>query len=99
MWIHGHRLSRGPVHSRDIEKEQLKMNDIGKPLEPGHKDHFVFLNRASFARWAPIPLRLIVGYGFMQHGFAKLSKGPDAFAGILRAMGVPSPHFMAWATL
>ena len=29
------------------------------------------------ARWAPIPLRLIVGYGFMEHGFAKLAKGPD----------------------
>jgi hypothetical protein len=24
--------------------------------------------RASLARWAPIPLRLIVGYGFMEHG-------------------------------
>ncbi len=51
------------------------------------------------ARWAPIPLRLIVGYGFMEHGYAKLSKGPDAFAGILQAMGVPSPHFMAWSTI
>src|SRR5258707_11070439 len=53
----------------------------------------------SIARWAPIPLRLIVGFGFMQHGFAKLSKGPDAFAGILHAMGVPAPHFMAWSTI
>ena len=25
---------------------------------------------SALARWAPIPLRLIVGYGFMQHGFA-----------------------------
>ena len=50
-------------------------------------------------RWAPIPLRLIVGYGFMEHGFAKLSRGPDAFAAILQAMGVPSPHLMAWFTI
>ena len=50
------------------------------------------------ARWAPIPLRLIVGYGFMQHGLAKLSRGPDAFAAILQGMGVPSPHLMAWLT-
>jgi putative oxidoreductase len=51
------------------------------------------------ARWAPIPLRLIVGYGFMEHGFAKLARGSDAFATILDAIGVPAPHFMAWATI
>jgi putative oxidoreductase len=51
------------------------------------------------ARWVPIPLRLIVGFGFMEHGFAKLSKGPEAFAGILQALAVPAPHFMAWATI
>jgi len=31
-------------------------------------------------RWAPIPLRLIVAFGFMQHGYAKLVKGPETFA-------------------
>jgi putative oxidoreductase len=51
------------------------------------------------ARWSPVPLRMIVGYGFMQHGFAKLSKGPDMFAGILQGMGVPAPHLMAWLTI
>jgi putative oxidoreductase len=51
------------------------------------------------ARWSAIPLRLIVGCGFMQHGFAKLSRGPDAFAAILQAMGVPYPHLMAWLTI
>ena len=56
-------------------------------------------SRFPIARWSPIPLRLIVGYGFMQHGVAKLSKGPDAFAAILQAMGVPSPHLMAWLTI
>jgi uncharacterized membrane protein YphA (DoxX/SURF4 family) len=34
----------------------------------------------------------------MAHGFAKLAKGPDAFAFILHALGVPAPHLMAWAT-
>jgi len=57
------------------------------------------LTRCPGARWSPIPLRLIVGYGFMQHGFAKLSRGPDAFIAILQAMGVPVPHFMAWLTI
>jgi putative oxidoreductase len=56
-------------------------------------------SRFPIARWSPVPLRLIVGYGFMQHGLAKLSKGPDAFAAILQAMGVPSPHLMAWLTI
>jgi putative oxidoreductase len=26
-------------------------------------------------------------------------KGPDAFASILHALGVPAPHLMAWATI
>ena len=56
-------------------------------------------SRFPIERWAPIPLRLIVGYGFMAHGFTKLSKGPDAFADILQAIGVPAPHFMAWSTI
>jgi putative oxidoreductase len=66
------------------------MNDIRKSLEQG---------RTAVARWAPIPVRLIVGYGFMQHGFAKFSKGPEAFAAILHAIGVPAPHLMAWLTI
>src|SRR5215468_9840972 len=47
------------------------------------------LTRFPMARWSPVALRLIVGYGFMQHGFAKLSRGPDMFAAILQGMGVP----------
>ena len=53
----------------------------------------------SFTRWAAIPLRLIVGLGFIEHGFAKLSKNPNAFAAILHALSVPAPHFMAWLTI
>ena len=56
-------------------------------------------SRFPLARWAPIPLRLIVGYGFMQHGVAKLSRGPDAFVAILHALGVPAPQLMAWLTI
>ena len=60
---------------------------------------FRLFHRFALDRWALIPVRLIVGFGFMEHGFAKLAKGPDAFANILEAMGVPGPHFMAWATI
>ena len=57
------------------------------------------LSRLPSARWAPIPLRLIVGYGFMEHGFAKLGRGSNSFAAILHAIGVPAPHFMSWVTI
>ena len=56
-------------------------------------------SRFPIARWAPLPLRLIVGFGFMQHGFSKLSRGSDAFVAILHALGVPAPHFMALFTI
>jgi putative oxidoreductase len=35
----------------------------------------------------------------MEHGFAKLSRGPEAFAAILHTMGVPAPHLMASLTI
>jgi len=60
---------------------------------------FDLLTRYRCPKWAPLPLRLIVGFGFMQHGFAKLSKGPDAFAAILQAMSVPALHLMPWPTI
>jgi len=58
-----------------------------------------FLHGFAIERWPLLPLRLIVGFGFIEHGFAKLAKGPDAFANILQAMGVPGAHFMAWSTI
>ena len=75
------------------------MNELRKSSEGKGSSSFAFLERPLVARWAPVPLRLIVGYGFMEHGFAKLSKGPQAFAGILHAIGVPAPHLMAWLTI
>lgn len=59
----------------------------------------LFSNWPWLARWAPIPLRFIVGYGFMQHGFAKLARGPEAFAAILHLLNVPAPQLMAWLTI
>src|SRR4029077_19828594 len=75
------------------------MNELRQPSETNISSLFAFLTRPSVARWAPIPLRLIVGYGFMEHGFAKLSKGPENFAAILHSIGVPAAHFMAWLTI
>jgi len=56
------------------------------------------LDLAMLRRWAPLPLRLVVGYGFMAHGYAKLSRGAETFAVVLHTLGVPSPHLLAWAT-
>lgn len=56
-------------------------------------------NVAGQKAWYALPLRLIVGYGFVAHGWAKLAKGPDNFAAILAAIGVPAPHWMAWLTI
>jgi putative oxidoreductase len=49
--------------------------------------------------WYAIPLRLIVGFGFMEHGYAKLARGPESFTGILHALGMPAPSVLAWATI
>jgi putative oxidoreductase len=54
---------------------------------------------SKLQRWAVVPLRLIVGYGFIVHGYAKVMNGPDNFAASLQGLGVPAPHLMAWATI
>jgi putative oxidoreductase len=57
------------------------------------------LNSSFLSRWAPLPLRLIVGYGFMEHGLLKLGRGVEVFAAALTGLGVPAPHLMAWVTV
>ena len=53
----------------------------------------------SRADWAPVFLRLIVGYGFIAHGYAKIARGPEHFAEILAALGVPAFHVMGSLTI
>jgi putative oxidoreductase len=54
---------------------------------------------SSVRPWYALPLRLVLGLGLIEHGYAKLARGPDTFAAILHALGVPSPTLMAWATI
>jgi putative oxidoreductase len=65
------------------------------------RTRFDFCGRPAFLRqcWWALPLRLIVGYGFMEHGYAKLARGPEHFAGILHALHVPAAAILAWATI
>ena len=51
------------------------------------------------ASWYAIPLRLIVGFGFIQHGYAKFARGPEDFIGVLHAMGLPSSFLLGWLTI
>jgi putative oxidoreductase len=62
-------------------------------------DHYRRLSAPRQRDWYAIPIRLIVGFGFMEHGFAKIAHGPENFANILHALGVPFPAFMTWATI
>jgi putative oxidoreductase len=54
------------------------------------------LNGERWQRWVPIPLRIILGVGFMVHGWAKWSRGPAAFAELLTQAHVPLPFANAW---
>jgi putative oxidoreductase len=53
-------------------------------------------NKFSLARWSYLPLRLVMGTGFMVHGWAKWSRGPAEFGKLLQLLGVPMPEFTAW---
>jgi putative oxidoreductase len=57
-----------------------------------------FLRKHSAGGWAHLPLRLMIGFGFAAHGYAKLARGPASFAAILAAIGVPAPAATAWVT-
>src|SRR6516165_238820 len=59
---------------------------------------FKILQGGLWPQWAPLPLRLIIGYGFMAHGWAKLSRGPAEFARLLEQIGAPLPEATAWVS-
>jgi putative oxidoreductase len=57
---------------------------------------FELLKGARWHRYVPIPIRMILGVGFMVHGWAKWSRGPAAFAELLKQAHVPFPLANAW---
>ena len=52
--------------------------------------------KMKLEQWAPLFLRVIIGYGFIIHGWAKLSRGPLGFEKLLAQTGVPFPHITSW---
>jgi putative oxidoreductase len=72
----------------------MQRNNVNREVVPSINNV-----RSSFELWAAIPLRLIVGYGFIAHGYAKIARGPVYFIDTLHALGVPWPGVMGWATI
>jgi putative oxidoreductase len=50
----------------------------------------------QWQRWVPIPIRIILGVGFIAHGWAKWNRGPAVFAELLKQAHVPMPLANAW---
>jgi len=46
--------------------------------------------------WTLLPLRLVIGTGFLLHGLAKWNRGPAKFGLLLQQAGVPFPLHTAW---
>lgn len=53
----------------------------------------------SWRQWAFLPLRVIVGYGFLAHGLAKWHRGPESFGRVLQVIGVPFAAPTAWMVM
>jgi putative oxidoreductase len=53
---------------------------------------------SDYYQFAPFFLRLIIGFGFMAHGWAKISRGTAGFEKLLSQTGVPFPGFSAGIT-
>jgi putative oxidoreductase len=64
-----------------------------------HASKLVLSPLSLSTAWYAIPLRLIVGFGFFEHGYAKLARGPEDFINVLHAIGVPTPILLGWATI
>ncbi len=49
-------------------------------------------------RLSPIPLRLMLGFGFLIHGYPKLftNQGNEAITGMLAGIGIPAPALSAY---
>ena len=60
---------------------------------------FKQVSNVLWRQWAPPPLRVVIGYGFIAHGWAKLSRGPAEFAKLLDQIGAPLPGLTAWVSV
>jgi putative oxidoreductase len=81
------------------------MSDESRHRSDSGAERNSFLRRFAVAplpapiSWYAVPLRLVIGFGFMEHGYAKLSRGADDFIAILHAIGLPFADLLGWATI
>src|SRR5262249_54554534 len=69
------------------------------PRSSGGIQSSTMTTERPWARWAPRAVRLVLGCGFMVHGWAKLSRGPGVgFAKLLAWTGTPFPVATAWVS-
>jgi putative oxidoreductase len=85
-------LSTNDVHTPHNRKTRDR-SDSFKEVEV-----FKLGTRDFWSQWVPLPLRMIIGLGFMAHGWAKLSRGPSGFAKLLAQIGAPLPEMTAWVS-
>jgi putative oxidoreductase len=52
--------------------------------------------KRDWSAYAPLALRLMLGFGFLYHGLPKLGQGHPGFVLMLGAIGIPAPDIMAW---
>src|SRR3569833_2105607 len=50
----------------------------------------------KYQQFASLFMRLVMGYGFMAHGWAKLSRGVLGFEKLLILIHTPFPHLLSW---
>src|SRR5262249_6668270 len=78
-----HRFSSHACEARGRRASELPyMNTIMNPL----LGIYARLLCDSREAWWALPLRLAVGFGFVEHGYAKLARGADSFIAILQAL-------------
>lgn len=51
---------------------------------------------SRYTGWAPMPLRLVMGIGFVFHGYPKLFTGHAGTVGFFDGLGIPLPELMTW---
>jgi putative oxidoreductase len=85
--------AKPPVaHEKIKAQTRGKMSQRSTPASAGGMS-------STISRYGALPLRAIVGIGFLVHGCSKLSKGPEFFSSILYSLHVPLPHLSAYLTI